>query len=284
MNPERFPVVAADGHRYAIDSYAVDKAPGVVLVLPAMGVEAAYYRPVVEQIVDAGLSVVSVDLRGHGLSEVRARRGVDYGYHELASIDLPATVVAVRSRFPGTPIVALGHSLGGQIACLNAAAHPGGLAGIALIASCTVHYTGWSFTLNLGILVRTQTARPLVALFGYFPGKRVGFAGAEGKQQMIDWAKNGLHGRYEIANSPFDFESLLAGVEIPILAMTLDGDHYAPPASTQNLLDKMPRAPVTRRHFTAADMDESRLNHLRWARDGGPIAATIRAWIDENLS
>lgn len=284
MNPERIAVIAPDGHRYAVEVHPVEDAPAVVLVLPAMGVEAAYYGPVVDQIVDTGLSAVTVDLRGHGLSEVRARRGVDYGYHELAAVDLPATLDAVGSRFPGTPIVALGHSLGGQIACLNAAAFPGGLAGIALIASCTVHYTGWSFPLNLGILVRTQTARPLVALFGYFPGKRVGFAGAEGKQQMIDWARNGLHGRYEIANSAYDFESLLAGVEIPILAMTLDGDHYAPPASTQNLLDKMPRAPVTRRHFTTADMDEPRLHHLRWARDGRPIADTIRRWVDENLS
>ena len=55
---------------------------------------------------------------------------------------------------------------GGQIACLHAAAHPGGLVGIALIASCTVHYSGWPFPQNLGILVRTQTARPLVRLFG----------------------------------------------------------------------------------------------------------------------
>ena len=153
----------------------------------------------------------------------------------------------------------------------------------SLIASCTVHHSGWPFPLNFGILLRTQTARPLVALFGYFPGKWVGFAGAEGKRQMLDWAKNGLHGRYEIADSPHDFESLLADVTTPILAMTLQGDHYAPPDATQNLLDKMPAAPVTRRYFTAADMDESRLHHLRWARDGGPIAATIRSWVDENL-
>ena len=284
MSPDRIAIVATDGHRYEVEAHTVPDSPAVVLVLPAMGVEAAYYGPVVEQIVDAGLSVVTADLRGHGLSEVRARRGVDYGYHELASVDLPATLDAVRSRFPGMPIVALGHSLGGQIACLHAASHPGGLAGIALIASCTVHYSGWPFPQNLAILARTQTARPLVALFGYFPGKRVGFAGAEGKQQMIDWAKNGLHGRYEIANSSYDYESLLAEVEIPILAMTLEGDHYAPPASTQNLLDKMPRAPITRRHFTTADMDESRLHHLRWARDGRPIADTIRSWVDENLS
>ena len=261
----------------------MEDAPAVVLVSPAMGVAASYYRPVVDRIVAAGLSVVTTDLRGNGLSSVRAKRGVDYGYHELVSVDLPATVDAVETRFPGRPIVALGHSLGGQIACLHAAAHPGGLAGIALIASCTVHYSGWPFPQNLGILVRTQTARPLVRLFGYFPGKKVGFAGAEGRQQMLDWANNGFHGRYNIANSPHDFESALKKVEIPVLAMTLDGDHYAPPASLENLLAKMPLAAVTRRHFTAEDMDESGLDHLRWARDGVPVAAAIRSWIDQNL-
>jgi predicted alpha/beta hydrolase len=284
VEPDRIPVVAADGHRYDIEAYPVAGAPAVVLVLPAMGVVASYYRPVVDRIVDGGLSVVTADLRGNGLSEVRAGRGIDYGYHELASVDLPATLDAVAARFSGLPVVALGHSLGGQIACLHAAAHPGGLGGIALIASCTVHYSGWPFPQNLGILVRTQSARPLVRLFGFFPGGKVGFAGSEGKQQMLDWANNGLHGRYEIANSSHDFESLLAEVEIPILAMTLQGDHYAPPPSLENLLAKMPLAPATRRHFTADDMDESRLDHLRWARDGVAIAATLRSWIDKNLS
>ena len=103
MSAERIPIVATDGHRYVIEVHPVEDAPAVVLVLPAMGVEASYYRPVVEQIVGAGLAVVTADLRGHGLSEVRARRGVDYGYHELASVDLPATVAAVGSSENGHP-------------------------------------------------------------------------------------------------------------------------------------------------------------------------------------
>jgi predicted alpha/beta hydrolase len=283
VKSDRIPVVASDGHRYAVEVYSVKEAPAVVQVLPAMSVAAAYYTPVVEHLVVVGLSVVTADLRGHGLSAVRARRGVDYGYHELVSVDLAATLAAVNARFPGTPVVALGHSLGGQVACLHAAASPAALAGIALIASCTVHYSGWPFPYNIGLLVRTQITRPAVAFLGYFPGKMLGFAGSEGKQQMLDWANNGLHGRYEIANSRHDFEALLQKVEVPILAMTLEGDNFAPPSALQNLLDKMPLAPLTRRHFTTDDMDESRLDHVRWARDGRPIAATIRRWVDGNL-
>ena len=79
MDPDRIPVVAADGHRCDIEAYPVEGAPAVVLVLPAMGVAATYYRPVVDQIVAADLTVVTADLRGNGLSAVRAKRGVTTG-------------------------------------------------------------------------------------------------------------------------------------------------------------------------------------------------------------
>ena len=279
MLDERIPVVAADGHRYAVEIHDEPTSRAIVLVLPAMGVTTTYYAPIIKNLRESGLGVAIVDWRGHGQSDVRARRGVDWGYRELAEVDLPATIAAIRHRLPNRPIYALGHSLGGQIACLHAAAHPGELAGIALIASCSVHYVGWGFPRGLGTLLFTQVVGLASRLFGYFPGERLRFAGQEGRRQMIDWAHNARTGRWEIADSAHDYEELLSKVEIPVLAMSLEGDAYAPSAAVDNQTAKLGLAEVTRHHWTAADMDRGGLHHFRWVRHSAPVARMIEGWV-----
>jgi len=256
----------------------------VVLILPAMGVTATYYRPLAHLLVDAGFAVAVAELRGHGQSAIRARRGVDWGYRELVEVDLPATLDAVRWRFGQKPVYVLGHSLGGQIACLHAAAFPGEIDGVVLIASCTLHYRCWRFPHNLGVLVFTQFVGLLSRLLGYFPGKQVRFAGREGRQQMIDWAANGRHGRWTVAGSAHDYESLLSTVAIPVLAMSIAGDNYAPSAAVDNQVAKMPQAAVARHHWTAADLDRGGLHHFRWVRHSRPIVEKLVGWIEPTRS
>lgn len=279
MLDERMPVVAEDGHRYAVEIHDKPVARAVVLVLPAMGVTSTYYGPLIAALRGYGLAVVIADWRGHGQSDVRAKRGVDWGYQELAEVDLPATLEVIRNRFPDRPIFALGHSLGGQIACLHAATNPGELTGVALIASCSVHYTGWGLPRGIGTLLFTQFVGVVARVMGYFPGKRLRFAGQEGMRQMIDWAHNARTGRWDIARSSHNYEELLAKVEIPVLAMSIEGDVYAPSRAVDNQVAKLPSADMTRHHWTAADMAKGGLHHFRWVRHSEPVARMIRDWI-----
>ena len=99
-----------------------------------MGVKASYYEPLALAFQAGGTSAVTADLRGHGRSAIRAGRRTsngfgDFGYREILDEDLPAFTAAVHERFPGRPIVLLGHSLGGQLACLWASTRPAGVAG-----------------------------------------------------------------------------------------------------------------------------------------------------------
>ena len=43
----------------------------IILLLPAMGVKAAYYQPLVKQLNEKGFPTITADLRGLGLSSVR---------------------------------------------------------------------------------------------------------------------------------------------------------------------------------------------------------------------
>lgn len=281
MLEERLPVVAADGHRYAVEIHESPSAAAAILVLPAMGVTTTYYAPLVKQLVAAGLTAAVTDWRGHGQSDTRARRGVDWGYRELAEVDLPATLEAVRNRLPRVPIYALGHSLGGQIGCLHAAANPGELAGVALMASCSVYYRGWGMPGGLAMLGFTQMVGAVAAVLGYFPGNRLRFAGVEGRRQMLDWARNARTGRWEIEGSAHDYETLLGKVEVPVIAMSIEGDTYAPALAVDNQVAKLARAPVTRHHWTAADLDRAGMHHMRWVRHSEPVVAKIVDWISK---
>ncbi len=116
-----------------------DAAAPVFVCLPAMGVAAAYYATLAQALRGQGFDAVTADLRGIGTSSVRAGRRSDFGYHEMVELDYPAIVAAVRDEFPQSQIYLLGHSLGGQLACLFAAARPRQASGSALYATCSVH-------------------------------------------------------------------------------------------------------------------------------------------------
>src|SRR5687768_13204471 len=86
---ESLPLEAADGARWELrlqrPAVAV-RAP--VLCVPAMGVPARFYAPLQAELARAGFLAAVTELRGHGTSTVRAGRRVDFGYHELLSLDL----------------------------------------------------------------------------------------------------------------------------------------------------------------------------------------------------
>src|SRR5258707_6320988 len=106
----------------------------VVVIWPAMGVPARYYRPFAQQLGIQGLSVVVVDLRGTGSSTPRPSRRSRYGYAELTA-DVAAVLDALKPRTDTRPVILLGHSLGGQVCALHLAlTGHGGVDGLALVA------------------------------------------------------------------------------------------------------------------------------------------------------
>lgn len=240
----------------------------VVLVQPAMGMKARYYTVLAEALADAGVHAAVVEQRGHeaivGAGGGRLPgRSYDYGYADLLD-DLGAAVAAVRAELPGAPIHVLGHSLGGQIAVLFAALRPGELAGLILVGAGTPHWRVFGPR-----LLFASYAFPLVArLVGHFPGERLRFAGRESRGVMRDWGVLARTGRYAFG------DDALAGVELPVLAVSIQDDWLAPVASVDGLVAKLPRASVSRVH-----VDEDGIDHFRWARQSEPVVPLVTGWL-----
>ncbi len=271
-----------DGTSLGITIFSQESGkPGpVVICRPAMGVPAQYYEPVAESLSGRGFNVVTADLRGVGLSSVRAARGTDFGYHEMVSHDFPAILRTVREEFPGARIYLLGHSLGGQLSCLYSSACSERISGIILIATCSVYFYSYPFPHYLGILVFEQLIMLISRVLGYFPGHVFRFGGQEARGQMIDWARQGVTGRYAPIGNDRDYEALLAEMEIPVLDISFADDGYCPFGPVAHLLDKMTAASKTHIHLSPKDLGEKSVGHFGWVKRFESIAPRINEWID----
>jgi alpha-beta hydrolase superfamily lysophospholipase len=113
-------LTARDGLKLHVVHLPVDQPQGVVVLLHGLSEHARRHLTAAEQLNQAGWSVLSPDLRGHGLSE-GPRGGLaqdDDLLHDLAAVmDLAARL------HPGLRIVVFGHSTGGAVAARFVSAH-----------------------------------------------------------------------------------------------------------------------------------------------------------------
>ncbi len=274
-------VRSEDGAATAITVYSSEsRATGpVFLCTPAMGVKASYYEPLAKALHALGTTVVTADLRGVGLSSVRASRETDFGYREIVLYDMPAVLEAVKSEFPGSPVFLFGHSLGGQLSCLFASTAPEAVSGIVLVSSCSVYFNGWSFPVNLGILAFEQFAYLVANILGHFPGRLFHFGDREARWLVRDWSRQGLTGRYRAKGSGVDFEALLGAMELPLLTISFTDDGYGPKPAVEHLLAKMGRCAITHHHLSPDDLGLERVGHFGWMKHAELIVPMIDEWL-----
>ncbi len=232
--------------RIGLQVYPEPDAPDApaVVIWPAMGVPARYYRPFAAELRSAGLAVFVADLRGTGASSPR----------------------------PSRPCLLLGHSLGGQTCLLHVALTGGAdAAGLVLVATVLPYWRTYPGASSYALLAYTQGIATVAALRGVWPGW--GFGGRQARGVIRDWAYSARRGRYpSLAGT--DPQPALAAMRNPVLAVSVDGDRYAPVPSLDHLCGMLAMAPVERVHYTTAEAGTP-LDHFTWVRAGGPLARRV---------
>jgi predicted alpha/beta hydrolase len=253
------------------------RAVTTVVIWPAMGVPARYYRPFAAALRSAGLAVVVADLRGHGSSTPGPSRASSYGHAELVD-DVGAVLTDLKPRLNGRKLVLLGHSLGGQLALLHLAqTGTAAVDGVALVAVALPYWRLYPRWHGYVVLPYSQAMAATAALLGVWPGW--GLGGRQARGVIRDWAYTARTGRYPMLGGA-DSEAALREVRTPVLAVSVDDDRLAPPGALDGLCDKLAAAPVRREHYTAAQAG-GRLDHFAWVRASAPLAARIAAWSGE---
>lgn len=272
-----------DGATIECEIFGEDKQGAVVLIAPAMGVRASFYRALVDGLVAQDCTVMPFDLRGIGGHSERRDKGANWRYHEMITADFEAAVSHARSQFNGRPLILLGHSLGGQLGCLFAARNPVALDGLVLAASCMVDWRGWGMIGGFKRLIQYMGIGLTTRVVGYFPGEKIGFAGNEPSGQMKDWVRSALTGRYRLDGADIDYDKALANVSMPILALTFHSDTFAPAAACDRLLMKMPRAQVKHLDLSDTDVGLKQAGHFQWARKPAGVLPHISDWLRANF-
>jgi predicted alpha/beta hydrolase len=248
---------------------AADRTAPVVLIVPALGVAARSYRRLAEALQARGISAACAEMRGVGSSPVRARRGVDWGYVDLVDDELCALHDAVSAQLPHAPTVLAGHSLGGQLALLHQARHPRQRAqSVVLLSSGSPWHRAYPLRTRLLVRALGVLAGAMADRLGVFRGDLLRFGGPQGAQLMREWSGFVRTGQLGVLDG-WDADAALAALDMPLFALSMRGDFYAPRTSTEHLAGKTASALA----LSQIDHVDGHLpGHFRWMRHPGEVA------------
>ena len=249
-----------------------------VLFLPALGVPLHYYRPLLTRWAGLGYRLYGLELRGMPQSSTTDVRRNDFGYNHALALDIPA---AVAQSGLDTPFLLAGHSLGGQLAVLYAAAHPGDVRAVVTLASGSSHHGALSSVPGrLKRRCQVGSIRAITRTLGWFPGHRLGFGGRQPRTMMADWGHEGRHGRFVLAGSQADHEAELAALRRPVLMLTLDGDPILPRSAADHLGARLRSADRDSVHVDRRENGGEPFDHFRWARrNPDAVLGPVTAWL-----
>ena len=273
---QQLTITSCDQHRFEAKLHASDDAHSPLLIfLSAMGTPARVYGRFAREMALHGVQVCTADWRGIGSSSMQAGRNCDWGYRHLVEHDLAALLAALRERYPDTPIWLGGHSLGGQLSLLGAAANPAEVSGVLLVASGTVHLPCYSPAFRWRVRTLALISRITGALLGHFPGKRLGFAAREASSVMRDWSHVARSGKYQPHGTSLNYEGAMRALKLPVLALNFKADLWSPLAATQALLGKVPATRSVHWNWSKAETGDLEFDHFSWTKQPTVIAPAL---------
>ncbi len=275
-NQPVIPVAGRDGHRFELIHVGAEQPHHTLLFLPGMGLSARLFIRFAHSLAERGIEVFIHEWRGNGSSSLRASRQSNWGYRELID-DIGAARRAIADHAPEGHLLG-GHSLGAQFACLSAAAEPQGCRGLVIVAGGSPYWRAFPWPMK-AVMMATMFAFPFLgSLFGYYPGKRIGFAGNEARDVMADWARSARSGQYRPRGVDMDLEAALQALDFPVLALDMADDWFVPPGSLDWLLGKLTGCDVSKR-VIEAESNDRKADHYAWMKQPEATAAAISRWL-----
>jgi len=115
--------------RLFYQSWQAEHPCGAVVIVHGIGEHSGRYNNLIDRMQDDNVSFYALDHRGHGRSE--GKRGHINSFGDYTA-DLKTFIQMVRTEETGLPIILLGHSMGGTIACKFALNYSGYINGLIL--------------------------------------------------------------------------------------------------------------------------------------------------------
>lgn len=279
---EEVSIATPDGYQVPLEVFAAAEPRAMLLLLPALGVQARLYRKFASALADEGVTTMLLEQRGHGRSALQPSRDVDYGFKEWLEVDIPAALDHLQSLAPERKIFLAGHSLGGHLALMTRALYPKRSHGVILLATASPWHRGYRGGMRGLVILLTGLIPVLSGMLGYYPGTRLGFGGREARRLMADWLVMARHNRYSAAGMATDFEALLQADSCPVLSVYGDRDALAPLNAIENVTKRLPNHTVDWLQISSEQLGKQ-ANHVAWAQQGEVAAQAVAEWLGAHL-
>ncbi len=264
-------LVAGDGYRLAASVHEPRGTHrGAVVIVPAMAVEQDFYAPLACWLAEHGWKVLTFDLRGIGASAPATLRGFDADILTWARLDCAAALAATRSLAYGRPLVWIGHSLGGQILAMTRGNES--LSGAITVASGVGYWRDNAYPLRRYSWWLWHVIAPIaVALFDYFPGKRLRMVGDLPRGVMQQWSRWCRHPEYAVGVEGQSIRESYRRLDLPLLSISFTDDEYMSERNVAVLHAFYESAERDMRHYSPADFGLARIGHFGFFREAtGP--------------
>jgi predicted alpha/beta hydrolase len=271
-SPEPFTVQAADGR--AINGFfwrhsgASRGTTPVVIINPATSVRCRFYFRFAVFLFEHGLDVIAYDYRGIGESRPATLRGFDACWIDWGRLDFDAVLGHAERSFSGQPILVVAHSVGGFVLGLAESNHL--IRRVFTVGAQYAYWRDYAADSRLRMFAKWHVAMPLLTmLFGYFPGRRLGWLEDTPKGIVRDWVfsrkrfEDTWRGRSS-ARYP-DKHALVqqfAAVKAPTLAVSVTDDEFGTIAAVERLLAYFSHSPRTHLRISPQSILEPAIGHF----------------------
>jgi len=242
----------------------------VVIINPATSVQSHYYARFADYLHAHGYDVLTYDYRGIGGSVDGSLRRFPADWIDWGACDFEGVLRYVAAHFPGQPIDVVGHSVGGFVIGLADSSHF--VRRIFTMGSQFAYWRDYAPNERKGMFLRWHVAMPLLAhVFGYVPGKRLGWMEDTPKGVALDWARMAPHFELSLRRGrklPDDVPDRMAlvrrfgQVRAPILALGIEDDPFGTVPAIDRLLDYYGHSERHHLRLTPAAIGQDAIGHF----------------------
>ena len=251
-----------------------------VILNSATGVKRTFYAHFARFLAEEGFAVVTFDYRGIGDSRPVTLNKFQAFMHDWGEKDIAGVIDWVGENFPGSDILAVGHSVGGQV--MGVAHNNDRISAMLLVASQSGYWRLWPWHQKLFILIFWYLFIPgLTIPLSYFPAKVFGLGEDLPLGVALEWASWGRDPKYIIGENNRVSKQNFQRFTAPILSYSVASDFFAPKKAADELMTYYVNAQTTRRHLTPASLQVSEIGHFDFFRKPfkDPLWRECAAWL-----
>jgi predicted alpha/beta hydrolase len=264
---EPFKEVAADGFALGGFSWrhaAKDTQRPVVIINAATSVRCRHYSRFADYLFANDFDVITYDYRGIGESRPTSLKGLKASWSDWGALDFEAMLKRAQREFPDQPIDVVGHSFGGCAAGLGASGRL--IRRMVTVGAQFAYWRDYAPSHRWRMLGKWHVVMPLLTMiYGYFPGKRLGWLEDTPAGVVRDWSTPTA--RYEKRPSGRDLHTRhFAAVTAKALAISISDDPYGTIPAIERLLNYFTHSNNTHLRIAPEDIGEKEVGHFAFFR------------------